>query len=39
MLTKNEGANPPVTRAAPEFATFGINVMKMKSSNNLEFIF
>jgi hypothetical protein len=39
ILTKNEGANPTVTRAAPEFVTFDINVMMMKSSNNLEFLF
>jgi hypothetical protein len=39
MLSKNEGANPPSTRAAPEFVTFDFNVMKIKSSNNLEFLF
>jgi hypothetical protein len=39
MLTKNGGAYPLVTLAAPEFVTFDINVMEMKSSNNLEFLF
>ena len=39
MLTKNEGANPPVTRAAPEFVTFDIDVLSVKSSKNFEFLF
>jgi hypothetical protein len=39
ILTKNEGANPPVTRAAPEFVTFDFNVIMIKCSNNFEFLF
>jgi hypothetical protein len=39
MLTKNKGANPPAPRAAPEFITFGIDVLSVKSSNNYEFLF
>ena len=38
MLSKNEGANPPATRAAPEFVTFDMNVIMIKNSNNLEFL-
>jgi len=38
MLTKNEGANPPLTRAAPEFVTFDLNVIMIKSANNFEFL-
>ena len=38
MLSKNEGANPPATRAAPEFVTFDMNVIMIKNSNNFEFL-
>jgi hypothetical protein len=39
IFTKNEGANPPAPRAAPEYVTFNINVMKVQSSNNFEFFY
>ena len=39
MLTKNEGANPPAPRAAPEFVTFDIDVLSVKSSKKFEFLF
>ena len=39
MLTKNKGAYPPAPRAAPEFVTFDINVLSVKSSKNFEFLF
>ena len=39
MLSKNEGANPPAPRAAPEFVIFDIDVLSVKKSKNFEFLF